>query len=120
MHYRVRAKLRKETAGDLRRLLQDGTIARQRPDGQEIVESMQRAVVTADGVVEWSEVCYCPTPLQHERSTVYDRFFDNLMTEPVEGCQRHVGRRFLEHLDALADAPRREPRTPRHAGLPCP
>ena len=106
MHYRVRAELRKETAGELRRLLQDGTIARQQPDGQEIVASMQRAVVTDDGVVEWSEVCYCPTPLQHERSTVYDRFFDNLLTEPVEGYQSHVGRRFLEYLDGLAEPPR--------------
>ena len=106
MHYRVQAELRQETAGELRRLLQDGTIARQQPDGQEIVESMQRAVVTDDGVIEWSEVCYCPTPLRHERSTVYDRFFDNLTTEPVEGHQQHVGRRFLEYLDGLAESPR--------------
>ena len=106
MHYRVRAELRRETAGELQRLLRDGTIARQQPDGQEIVASMQRAVLTADGVIEWSEVCYCPTPLQHERSTVYDRFFDNLMTEPVEGHPPQVGRRFLEYLDTLAESPR--------------
>lgn len=106
MHYRVRGELREETAGELRRLLRDGTIARQQPDGQEIVDSMRRAVVTDDGLVEWSEVCYCPTPLQHERSTVYDRFFDHLTTEPVEGYQSYVGRRFLEYLDELAESPR--------------
>ena len=106
MHYRVRGRLREETAGDLGRLLRDGTIARQRPDGQEIVESLQRAVVTKDGVIEWSQVCYCQTPLQHERSTVYDRFFDNLTTEPVDGYQSHVGRPFLEYLDRRAESTR--------------
>ena len=106
MYYRVRAEFRKETAGELQRLLQNGTIARQRPDGQEIVASMQRAVLSGDGVIEWSEVCYCPTPLQHERSTVYDRFFDNLTTEPVESYQPHAGRRFLDYLDELAEPPR--------------
>ena len=86
MHYRVRAQLREETAGEFGRLLRDGTIARQKPDGQEIVESMERAVVTESGTIEWSEVCYCETPLQHERSTVYDRFFDG----PDDGTGRRV------------------------------
>jgi hypothetical protein len=104
MHYRVRAQLREETAGELRRLLRDGTIGRQKPDGQEIVDAMQRAVVTEAGAIEWSEVCYCATPLQHERSTVYDRFFDHLTTEPVEGYQSHVGRPFLEYLDGIANS----------------
>ena len=104
MHYRVRAQLREETAGELRRLLRDGTIARQKPDGQEIVESMERAVVTESGTIEWSEACYCETPLQHERSTVYDRFFDGLTTEPVDGYQSHDGRPFLDYLDGLASS----------------
>ena len=102
MHYRVRAQLREETAGELGRLLRDGTIARQKPDGREIVESMERAVVTESGTIEWSQVCYCETPLQHERSTVYDRFFDHLKTEPVDGYLSHAGRPFLDYLDGLA------------------
>lgn len=106
MHYRVRAQLREETAGKLRRLLRDGTIARQKPDGQEIVDSMQRAVVTETGAIEWSEVCYCETPLQHERSTVYDRFFDHLTTESIEGYETHAGLPFLEYLDVLAESTR--------------
>ena len=106
MYYRVRAQLRGKTAGEFRRLLRDGAIARQKPDGQEIVESMERAVVTESGAVEWSEVCYCATPLQHERSTVYDRFFDHLTTEPIEGYESHVGRPFLDYLDGLAGSAR--------------
>ena len=109
MYYRVRGRLREEAAAEFRRLLRDGTIARQRPDGQEIVESMERAVVTGGGVVEWSQVCYCPTPLRHERSTVYDRFFDDMATEPAEGYLSHDGRPFLAHLDELADSTVRSP-----------
>ena len=116
MYYRVRGRLRDETAAEFRRLLRDGTIARQRPDGQEIVESMERAVVTNGGFVEWSQVCYCPTPLRHERSTVYDRFFDDMATEPAEAATEpaeaylsHDGRPFLAHLDELADATGRRP-----------
>ena len=104
MHYLVRARLREDTAAELRRLLRDGTIARQRPDGPEIVASMERAVVTADGSVEWSEVCYCDPPLLHERTTVYDRFFDALTTTPDDSYQTHTGRAFLQHLDGLAAA----------------
>ena len=107
MYYRVRARFREETAGELRRLLRDGTIAAQRPDGPEIVDSMGRAVVTGDGSIEWSSVCYCEPPLQHERATVYDRFFEGVTTEPVDGYPPHDGPSFLEHLDRLAAA--REP-----------
>ena len=47
--------------------LTDGSIEKQKPDGKEIVASMQRAVIDDEDFVRWSEVCYCPTPLQHER-----------------------------------------------------
>ena len=106
MYYQVRARFREETAGEFQRLLCDGTIAAQQPDGREIVESMGRAVVKDDGSIEWSSVCYCQPPLQHERSTVYDRFFDDLTTATVDGYQPHAGRPFLTHLDRLATAQR--------------
>ena len=105
MHYRVRARFRERTAGAFRQALRDA-IPKQHPDGQEIVDSMRRAVVTAGGVVEWSQVCYCPTPLQHERSTVYDRYFDDLTTETIEGYAAHEGEPFLAHLDRLAESMR--------------
>ena len=104
VYYRVRARLREETAGELQRLLRDGTIAAQQPDGREIVASMGRAVVKDDGSIEWSSVCYCEPPLQHERSTVYDRFFDDLTTAAADGYPPHAGRPFLEHLARLAAA----------------
>ena len=107
MYYRVRAQFREETAGEFQRVLSDGTIADQQPDGGEIVDSMSRAVVKDDGSIEWSSVCYCEPPLRHERSTVYDRFFDGLTTEAVDGYPPHDGRPFLEYLDRLATAQER-------------
>ncbi len=104
MFYKVRARLKKDTATELRRRLLDGTIRRQQPDGREIVDSMQRAVVTDAGDIEWSEVCYCPSPLLYERTTVYDHYFNNLSTEPVENYQRHEGRPFMTYLKELAEA----------------
>ena len=111
MHYRVRARFREHTAGAFRQALRD-TIPKQQPDGEEIADSMRRAVVTADGVIEWSEVCYCPTPLQHERSTVLDHYFEDLTTETVDGYVKHDGESFLAYLDRLADSMRRQPDGP--------
>ena len=54
MIYHVRAKFRSETAAEFLTKLTDGTIANQRPDGPELVASMDRAVVNAEGQIEWS------------------------------------------------------------------
>ncbi|MDA1183956.1 MAG: hypothetical protein O2930_04815 [Acidobacteria bacterium] len=105
MFYRITARLRTETGADFLRKLTDGTIARQAPDGQEIVDAMKRAVLTDDGSVSWSEVCYCATPLAHERATVFDEHFDALETHVIDGYQRYDGRSFMEYLAELVDAP---------------
>jgi hypothetical protein len=104
MMYRVTASFKPDTAGDLLRKLGDGTILGQRPDGEEIVHSMNRAVVTDTGNVVWSESCYCATPLAHERATVYDQHFESMTTEEIAGHQEVDGRSFMEHLAELAKA----------------
>ena len=104
MHYTVTACIIPETAADFLRKLTDGTIEAQKPDGREIVASMNRAVIDNDGVVRWSEVCYCPTPLQHERETVYDRHFTDLETEEVDGCVEFEGKPLMERLQEIAEA----------------
>lgn len=102
MFYRVTARLKKGMAGSLKQALFDDTIRHQKPDGQEIVDSMERAIVSHDGVVEWSEVCYCDPPLQHERHTVFDRYFDEISIKPVDSYQQHTGRRFMSYLQELS------------------
>ena len=104
MFYRVTARLRTETGADFLRKLTDGTIARQSPDGQEIVDGMNRAALSDDGNVSWSEVCYCRTPLAHERATVFDTHFEALETEVIEGYQTYDGRSFMGYLAELVEA----------------
>ena len=98
MYYRVKARYIPEAAAELYCRLTDGSIAGQKPDGREIVASMQRARITEPGVACWSAVCYCPTPLEHERQTVYDRFFTDMQIEEVEDYVPFDGQPLMDHL----------------------
>ena len=109
MYYTVRVRFKPAAATDFQRKLRDGSIERQKPDGAEIVASMDRARVDDRGWIRWSEVCYCRTPLQHERATVYDRYFDDLSTEEAASYVDFDGRPFMEHLDQLAESPALRP-----------
>jgi hypothetical protein len=98
MYYTVTARFKTDTATEFHRLLTDGTIESQKPDGEEIVASMNRAKIDEAGVVHWSEVCYCPTPLEHERATVYDRFFEDIQTEEVKNYVEFEDEDFMDRL----------------------
>ena len=81
--YEVSARFKTVTAGEFHEKLTNGTVENQKPDGREIVASMNRARIDDSGVVHWSELCYCSTPLAHERATVYDQHFTELETTEV-------------------------------------
>ncbi len=101
--YVVRARPRTKELGAFWEFLNDRTIQNQNPDGREIVASMKRAVMKGEQV-EWYETCYCNPPLRHERSTVYDHFFDDIRTEPIETIIRLDGQSFWDYLrDSYAD-----------------
>jgi hypothetical protein len=100
MLYRVRAQPISREIPLFWKILNDGTIERQQPDGMEIIASMKRAVKSGD-TVEWYETCYCSPPLKHERSTVYDRFFTNIQTEHVLSVPELTGARFWNYLEGL-------------------
>ncbi|MEM7464792.1 MAG: hypothetical protein AAF362_19145 [Pseudomonadota bacterium] len=102
MIYHVVGTFRRETAADYLAKLTDGTIASQKPDGAEIVASMERAVVNKDGQVEWSETCYCSVPLDHERATVLDLHFDDLKIVPSDTVRQYDGQAFMAYLRSLA------------------
>jgi hypothetical protein len=101
MIYHVRAKFKGETATEFLAKLTDGTVANQRPDGPELVASMKRAVINEEGLTEWSEKCLCPSPLLHERATVLDRHFDDMVTEPIDTQTIYQGQSFMEHLQTF-------------------
>lgn len=98
MLYAVSAKLISQRAGEFHARLTDGSIAAQRPDGREIVAAMGRARVGPDGTVRWTETCYCPTPLKHERETVLDRYFTDIKTEPIDAPAAFDGEPLMDLL----------------------
>lgn len=98
MIYKVTAKFNEGRANEFYKKLTDGTVKKQEPDGKEIAESMQRAVVDSSGLVVWSELCYCSSPLAHERSTILDNYFSELNTEPIDDYQHYEGHSFMNYL----------------------
>jgi len=101
MIYKVRAKFIDERLSDFYEKLADGTIQNQRPDGNEIFDSMKRAKLTTPGVVEWFEMCFCPTPLKHERETHYDYYFSEIETEVVENYGEVEGKSFWSYMESF-------------------
>jgi hypothetical protein len=98
MIYQVKAKFNFDKAREFYKKLTDGTVAKQRPDGQEIVSSMNRATIDANGKINWTELCYCATPLQHERSTLYDNYFTDMEIEIVSNIRTIPGDSFIDKL----------------------
>jgi len=96
--YKVRAKFNNEKAEEFHQKLIDGTIREQRPDGQEIIASMNRATIDESGIVNWTGLCYCPTPLMHERATIYDKFFTEMETEIIDDHKDFDGDSFMESI----------------------
>jgi hypothetical protein len=101
MIYSVKARYRESMMPEFYDKLTDGTILRQEPDGEEIVDSMKRAAITGPDTIQWTETCYCSPPLKHERQTVYDRYLFDIETVPVEGYKEYPGRPFMEYLESL-------------------
>ena len=103
MIYKVKARVIDGKLGEFYRKLADGTVAKQRPDGEEILASMKRAVLTGPGVAEWYEMCFCPKPLQHERQTQYDFYFTDMTTEEAEGYGEIQGESLWSYMASKAE-----------------
>lgn len=99
MNYSVEAKYIEEKMGEFYQKLTDGTIQNQKPDGQEIVNSMKRAKITAPKMIQWSEMCFCPTPLKHERETIYNHFLTDLETKTIDDYVEFDGESFFDFLE---------------------
>ncbi len=99
MIYSVKARFIEEKMGEFYRKLTDGTIQNQKPDGQEIVNSMKRAKITEPNTIQWSEMCFCPTPLKHERETIYNHFLTDMETEIIDDYAEFDGELFFEFLE---------------------
>ena len=98
MIYEVQARFIEDKAKEFFQLLNSETLKNQRPDGPEIIASMHRAKLDSSGLVRWTELCYCPTPLKHERSTVLDKYFTDIDTKPIKKHEKFEGESFIEHI----------------------
>jgi len=96
--YTVKARYINEKMPEFFRKLTDGTIQSQKPDGYEIVNSMKRAKITEPNIIQWSEMCLCPTPLKHERETVYNHFLTDMQTEVVDDYMEFEGESFMDFI----------------------
>ena len=101
MIYAVKAHFNEKTMVEFYRKLTDGTILDQKPDGQEMVNSMKRARITSPNVIQWTETCYCSPPLKHERETVYNHFLTDIETEIVDDYMEFKGESFMDFLQKL-------------------
>ncbi len=101
MIYSIKAKFISEKMEDFFKSLTDGTIENQKPDGQEILNSMKCAKITGPQIICWSEMCFCPTPLKHERQTVYDKFFSEMEIKLVNEYVQFEGESFFDYLKKL-------------------
>jgi len=99
MIYSVKARFIEEKMGEFYRKLTDGTVQNQKPDGQEIVNSMKRAKITEPNTIQWSEMCFCPSPLKHERETVYNHFLTDMETQIIDDYAEFDGELFFEFLE---------------------
>ena len=99
MIYSVKAKFIEEKTKEFYQKLTDGTIQNQKPDGQEIVDSMKRAKITAPKIIQWSEMCFCATPLKHERETIYNHFLIDFETQTIDDYVEFDGKSFFDFLE---------------------
>lgn len=97
--YSVKARYIEEKMKEFYQKLTDGTIQNQKPDGQEIVNSMKRAKITESNVIQWSEMCFCSPPLKHERETVYNQFLENIETKVIDEYVEYEGELFMDILE---------------------
>ncbi len=99
MIYSIKAKYNEEKMGEFYQKLTDGTIQNQKPDGQEIVNSMKRAKITSSKMIQWSEMCFCSPPLKHERETIYNHFLIDLETKIIDDYVEFDGESFFDFLE---------------------
>ena len=96
--YSIKARYIEKKMVEFYLKLTDGTIQNQKPDGQEIVNSMKRAKITESNIIQWSEMCFCPTPLKHERETVYNHFLTDMETMVIDDNVEYEGEFFMDFL----------------------
>ena len=77
MRYLVKARVKPGSKGALLDAIQTGELGRGSIAQDEFIHNMEEARVDNDGVAQWVETCFCPTPLEEERP-YWEKFFEFL------------------------------------------
>ena len=102
MLYKVQAKIIKDKMKDYFEALTHGNIEMQKPDGSFIIKAMKDACMIDDETITWYEACYCCTPFQHERETVYDDYLYDFKTKLVYEVKDDIqGDSFWSYLEEV-------------------
>ena len=83
MKYLVKAKLKEASRQGLLQAIEDETLGTGSVAFGEYIKNMKQARVLDDGTVCWVEICFCPTPLNEERS-YWEEYFDIIAIENVQ------------------------------------
>lgn len=75
MRYLVRARVKAGREKSLLSAIEQESLGRGSVAEGEYLRNMSEARVCVDQTVRWVEVCYCPTPLQEERS-YWEEYFE--------------------------------------------
>src|SRR5262249_17004887 len=87
MRYLVTAKVKAGQEEALDRSIEKGTLGRGSVAGDEYLRNMAEARQFDDGLVQWVEICYCPTPLREERS-YWEEYFELLKVQDAHARSR--------------------------------
>jgi hypothetical protein len=93
MRYLVRARVRPGRELALLNAIDAGTLGCGSVAGDEYLRNMKAATLCGDGTARWVEVCFCPTPLQEERS-YWEEYFELTRVQDAHDrrhCRDHNG-----------------------------
>ncbi len=93
MRYLVRARVKPGRETDLLAAIEQQTLGQGSVAEGEYLRNMQDARLHPDNTARWVEVCYCPTPLQEERS-YWEEYFDLTRVQDAHDrrkCRDHNG-----------------------------
>ncbi len=89
MRYLVKAKVKPGKEKALLEAIECGRLGKGSVAGDEYLDDMQKARLTAAGTCAWVEVCFCATPLQEERP-YWEQFFDLLQIKDAHAASTVV------------------------------
>ncbi|MBI3666477.1 MAG: hypothetical protein HY236_09695 [Acidobacteria bacterium] len=75
MRYLVRGRVKPGCERSLLKAIENGTLGEGSVAEGEYLRNMKEARLSSDATARWVEVCYCPTPLQEERS-YWEQYFE--------------------------------------------